>query len=83
MDEYVKNKKDMKFQNFNALKTVESVLNEVDEAIKDKLRNIKKSAIPEALSGAVGVGIGAGAGFAALYLGGSVVGLVQQESRVV
>ena len=75
MDEYVKNKKDMKFQNFNALKTVESVLNEVDEAIKDKLRNIKKSAIPEALSGAVGVGIGAGAGFAALYLGGSVVGL--------
>ena len=75
MGEYVKNKKDMKFQSLDALKTIASVLNEVDEAVKDKKRNIKTSAIPEALAGAIGVGVGAGAGFAALYLGGSVVGL--------
>ncbi|MEG1531414.1 MAG: hypothetical protein RSC15_07305 [Lactococcus sp.] len=75
MGECANSKKEMKFQSLDALKTVASVLNEVDEAIEDKTRTIRTSAIPEALVGAVGVSVGAGTGFAALYLGGSVVGL--------
>ncbi len=74
MSEHVK-KKYMKFKNSDALKTVISVLNEATEALSDKKRDIKGSAIPEVLGGAVGIGAGAGIGFAALYLGGSVVGL--------
>lgn len=75
MGEYVKSKKDMKFQSEDALKTVQSVLNEADSALNDKSRTIKTSAIPEALAGAMGVGTGGAIGFAALYMGGSVVGL--------
>lgn len=75
MGEYIKSKKDMKFQSEDALKTVQSVLNEADLAVNDKSRTIKTSAIPEALAGAVGVGTGGAIGFAALYLGGSVAGL--------
>ena len=75
MGEYVKSKKNMKFQSEDALKTVQSVLNEADSALNDKSRTIKTSAIPEALAGALGVGTGSAIGFAALYLGGSVAGL--------
>ena len=75
MGEYVTNKKDMKFQSMDALKTVQSVIDDADKALQDKSRGIEDSPLSEALAGAVGAGIGAGAGFAALYLGGSVAGL--------
>lgn len=75
MSEYIKKKKDMKFQSQEALKAVESVINEANEAIHDRTRTISRSAIPEVLAGALGIGAGGVAGFAALYLGGSVVGL--------
>ena len=75
MSDYVKSKKNMKFQNQEALKTVQSVIDDADQALNDKSRRMKDSPIGEALAGAVGVGVGAGIGFAGLYLGGSVVGL--------
>ncbi|SFC10069.1 hypothetical protein SAMN04488102_10342 [Alkalibacterium subtropicum] len=75
MGEYVKKKKDMKFQSTDALKTAQSVIDEADVALKDKSRRIQDSPIGEALAGAVGVGVGSGIGFAGLYLGGSVAGL--------
>lgn len=75
MGEYIKNKKDMKFQSQDALKQVQNVLNEANVALNDRSRTIKTSAIPEALAGALGAGAGGAVGFAALYLGGSVVGL--------
>ena len=75
MGEYVKNKKDMKFQSQDALKTVQSVIDDADKALHDKSRRMKDSPIGETVAGAVGVGVGAGIGFAGLYLGGSVVGL--------
>lgn len=75
MGEYIKKKKEMKFQSQDALKTVQSVINEANEALNDKTRTIAKSAIPEVLAGALGVGAGGALSFAALYLGGSVVGL--------
>ena len=75
MGEYVKSKKDMKFQSQDALKTVQSVIDDADKALKDKSRRLEDSPIGEAIAGAVGVGVGAGIGFAGLYLGGSVVGL--------
>ena len=75
MGEYVKSKKDMCFQSQDALKTVQSVIDDADLALNDKSRRMSDSPIGEALAGAVGVGVGAGIGFAGLYLGGSVVGL--------
>lgn len=58
MGEYIKKKKEMKFQSQDALKTVQSVINEANEALNDKTRTIAKSAIPEVLAGALGVEIG-------------------------
>lgn len=75
MAKYVTNKKDMKFQSQEALLTVQNVLNEADAALNDTSRTIVQSAIPEVLAGALGVGAGGAVSFAALYLGGSVVGL--------
>ncbi len=75
MGNYVKSKKDMKFQSQDALKTVQSVIDDADKVLEDKSRRLKDSPIGEAVAGAVGVGVGAGIGFAGLYLGGSVVGL--------
>lgn len=75
MGNYVTNKKDMKFQSTDALKTVQSVIDEADVALKDKSRKMQDSSMQEAIAGALGVGLGAGIGFAGLYLGGSVVGL--------
>ena len=74
MGEYVKNKKEMNIQSQDALKTVQSVIDDADAALKDKSRRIEDSPIGEAVVGAIGVGVGAGIGFAGLYLGG-VVGL--------
>ena len=75
MGEYVKSKKEMKFQSQDALQQVQKVIDEANYALNDKSRTIATSAIPDVLAGAMGVGAGAGIGFAALYLGGSVVGL--------
>lgn len=75
MGNYVKSKKDMKFQSQDALKQVQSVIEDADKALGDKSRKIEDSPIGVAVAGAVGTGIGAGIGFAGLYLGGSVVGL--------
>lgn len=75
MSEYVKSKKDMKFQSQDALKTIQSVIDDADKALKDKSRRMENSPIGEALAGATGVGVGAGIGFAGLYFGGSVAGL--------
>lgn len=75
MGSYVTNKKDMKFQSQDALKVVQSVINDADMALNDKSRVMEDSPIGEAVAGAAGVGVGAGIGFAALYLGGSVSGL--------
>lgn len=75
MGDYIKNKKEMKFQSQDALKTVQSVIDDADKALNDKSRRIEDSPIADAVAGAAGVGLGAGIGFAGLYLGGSVVGL--------
>ena len=74
MGEYVKKKKDMKFQSQDALKAVQTVLDEAAQALNDKSRKISDSPIADALAGAVGVGLGAGIGFAGLYLGGLIGG---------
>jgi hypothetical protein len=72
MSKYVKKKKDMKFQSVEALQNVVNVVNESAEALKDRKRTIRESAIPEVLAGAVGAGIGAVGSFAALYGLGTV-----------
>lgn len=68
-------KSEMNFKDLNSLDSVRKVINEANEALNDSSRTIAKSAIPEALSGAVGAVGGGAIGFAALYAGGSVVGL--------
>ena len=75
MGDYITKKSDMKFQSQEALKSVQSVIDDADAALHDKSRRIEDSPIGDAVAGAVGVGVGAGIGFAGLYLGGSVVGL--------
>ena len=75
MGDYVKSKKNMKFQNIQSLQSVQRVIDDADLALKDKSRSIKDSPLSETLAGALGIGAGAGIGFAGLYFGGSVVGL--------
>ena len=75
MGEYVKKKKEMKFQSVEALQQVVNFMNEAAAAVSDKSRTIRESAIPEVLMGALGAGIGGIGSFAALYGLGSVVGL--------
>ena len=75
MGGYISNKKDMKFQSKEALKTVQAVIDDADAALNDKSRKMEDSPLSEVMAGALGTGIGAGIGFAGLYLGGSVVGL--------
>ena len=75
MGEYVNDKSKMRFKSLDALEPVQKVIAEVDAALNDKSRTILTSSIPEVLAGALGMGVGGAASFAALYLGGSVVGL--------
>jgi prefoldin subunit 5 len=72
MGDYVKKKKEMKFQSVEALQNVVDVVNESAEALNDKKRTIRESAIPEVLMGVVGAGIGAVGSFTALYALGTV-----------
>lgn len=67
--------KKMHFENSDALATVAQVINEANAAISDVARTIQTSSIPEILGGVAGATGGAAVSFAALYLGGSVVGL--------
>lgn len=75
MGDYVTKKSEMKFRSQDALRNIQSVIDDADATLNDKSRRIKDSPIGEAVAGSVGVGVGAGIGFAGLYLGGSVVGL--------
>lgn len=68
-------KKDMRFPTLESLKTVQVLLDEVGEALKDHSRIIRNSPIAEILTGAAGAAAGGSASFAALFLGGSVAGL--------
>ena len=74
MGEYVKNKKDMKFQSVESLQQVVNVVNEASAALNDSKRTIRESAIPEVLTGALGAGVGGVGSFIALY-GLGVTGL--------
>lgn len=62
-------KKDFNYQSLDALKPVESIINEAAEAVKDPTRTIVDSAIPEIL-GAVGGGAAGG-----IIAGGLIYGL--------
>ena len=66
-------KSEMNFKDSKSLASVRKVINEANEALNNKSRTIATSAIPETLAGALGAG--GVASFAALYYGGSVVGL--------
>lgn len=68
-------KSEMNFKDSKSLDSVRKVINEANEALNDRSRTIANSAIPETLAGALGAGAGGVASFAALYFGGSVVGL--------
>ena len=72
---YLMRKKDMIFQNINALKTVEHVIAEIDQGLGNKSRTINDSSMPEVLATAIGIGSGSAISFAALYLSGSIVGV--------
>ena len=72
---YITRKKDMLFQNVNALKTVEHVIAEIDQGLGNKSRTIDTSSMPEVLATALGIGSGSALSFAALYLSGSVIGV--------
>lgn len=65
---------DKNFNSLDSLKSVENVINEASEAIKDPTRTIVSSAIPDVLGGVLGACIGGVIGFAGLY-GLGVTGL--------
>lgn len=71
---YVKKKKDMVFQSIEALQPIVNVVNEAANALSDKSRTIRESAIPEVLGAALGAGIGGIGSFTTLY-GLGMVGL--------
>lgn len=65
-------KKEYVFKSVEALQAVVNVINDASNALNDKERTIKESAIPEALAGALGAGIGGIGSFIALYGLGTV-----------
>lgn len=69
---YIKKKKEMKFQSVEALQQVVNVVNEASDALSDKKRTIRESAIPEVLLGAIGAGAGGAISFTTLYGLGTV-----------
>lgn len=72
MGDYVKKKREMRFQSVDSLQQVVNVVNEAGQAINDPTRTIRESAIPEVLAGALGAGIGGVVSFGALYGMGTV-----------
>lgn len=69
------NKEELKFKDQEALEPIQRVITEAGEALNDPTRTIDDSPIDEALMGALGMGVGGAMSFAALFYGGSVVGL--------
>ena len=65
-------KKNYTFKSVESLQQVVNVINEANEALIDKSRTIRESAIPEVLLGALGAGIGGVGSFVALYGLGTV-----------
>ncbi|MCQ2294603.1 MAG: hypothetical protein MJZ67_03020 [Bacteroidales bacterium] len=63
------------FKSLDSLESVQKVINEASAAMKEPERTIATSDIPEVLGAVGGAVIGGAGGFAALYFGGSVVGL--------
>lgn len=63
--------KECNFKNLDSLNSVQNVVNEASEALKDPKRTVKGSAIPDALGAAGGAAVGGGIGFAALYYAGT------------
>ena len=68
----MKKKKELIYKNLEALQPIVNVVNEAANALNDKTRTIQESAIPEALTGALGAGIGGVISFTALYGLGTV-----------
>lgn len=71
MGSYVTKKSDMKFKSIDSLNSVINVINDANEALKDKKRTIEDSPISEVLAGAAGAGVGAAISFTALYFAGT------------
>lgn len=71
----MKGKNKVNFDSFGSLKPVENILNEANEALKDKKRTIVDSPISDVLVGTVGAGVGGAISYATLYAAGSVTGL--------
>ena len=69
------NKKELNFKNEESLEPVVKVINEANEFLMDKEKIITDSSISDVMAGALGAGVGGVTSFAALYFGGSVVGL--------
>ena len=69
------NKKELNFKNEESLEPVVKVINEANEFLMDKEKIITDSSISHVMAGALGAGVGGVTSFAALYFGGSVVGL--------
>ncbi|RRR77370.1 MAG: hypothetical protein EI684_01575 [Candidatus Viridilinea halotolerans] len=64
------------YQSIDSLKPLENLVAEASSAVADPFRTASHDfAINEALAATSGIGTGAAIGFAALYYGGSVVGL--------
>lgn len=68
-------KKELNFKNQESLVPVEKVINEANEFLNDKNKVISDSSISDVMAGVLGAGVGGVTSFAALYFGGSVVGL--------
>ena len=75
MGEYIKDKKKMIFASIDSLKNVQNVLKEAGLAVEDTNRKIDDSSMSEVLAGVLGMSGGGAISAAALYFGGSVVGL--------
>lgn len=63
------------YKNIDSLNIVKKVLKEAESGINNPSRFIPDEEISEVFAAASGAAVGAGIGFAALYFGGSVVGL--------
>lgn len=65
-------KKNLNFKSISSLESVERVIKDAAEALKNPAAGLADSAISEVLSGALGAGVGGGLSFAALYGLGTV-----------
>lgn len=73
MGEYVKSKKDMRFQSQDALKTVQSVIDDADLALNDKSRRMSELYLGGSVVGLSAAGITSGLAAAGGLIGGGMV----------